>query len=503
MSSQKQIKLGAVLSYFSIGINILSGLLYTPWMVDQIGQSDYGLYTLANSLISLFLVDFGLSSATARYLSKYNAEGNKLKAESFLGAIYKLYLVVDSIIFTILLITFFCLDNIYSSLTPDELAKFKVVYAVSALFSVMNFPFITFNGILTSHEKFIPLKLADVIYRVGLVSFTIVALLMGHGLYALVSVHAVVGLSVTLYKFIVIKKTIPLKVNFRFKEKGLYKDIFGFSIWTTISSLAQRLVFNITPTILGMVANVAEIAVFGVVTTIEGYAYTITTAINGMFMPKISRIVAGDNQKDNLSLLLIKVGKFQYALNGLIIAGFAVLGDSFINLWMGSEYSDAYYGILLVLVPGIFFNSLQIANTTMVVIKKVNLMAIVNVITGVTNICLSYPLSKVYGVVGACSSIGAAYMLRAIVLLIIYNKVLPVDIGAFIKQCYLKMSVPIILTIGAGMCLNMVSEADGWLALIIKGIVVVAIYIVIAFMIGFNRAEKIAIFSKVKKIVKR
>jgi hypothetical protein len=94
-------------------------------------------------------------------------------------------------------------------------------------------------------------------------------------------------------------------------------------------------------------------------------------------------------------------------------------------------------------------------------------------------------------------------MLRAIVLLIIYNKVLTVDIGAFVKQCYLKMSVPIILTIGAGMCLNMVSEADGWLALIIKGIVVVAIYIVIAFMVGFNRAEKIEIFSKVKKIVKR
>ena len=67
MSSSKQIKEGAFLSYFSIGVNILSGLLYTPWMVNQIGQSNYGLYTLAHSLISLLLVDFGLSSATARY----------------------------------------------------------------------------------------------------------------------------------------------------------------------------------------------------------------------------------------------------------------------------------------------------------------------------------------------------------------------------------------------------------------------------------------------------
>ena len=62
INSRDQIKIGAILSYLSIGINIIAGLLYTPWMVDTIGKSDYGLYTLANSLITLFLVDFGLSS---------------------------------------------------------------------------------------------------------------------------------------------------------------------------------------------------------------------------------------------------------------------------------------------------------------------------------------------------------------------------------------------------------------------------------------------------------
>ena len=81
----KQIKWGAILSYISIAVNIVAGLLYTPWMVGIIGKSQYGLYTLANSLITLFLVDFGLSSATGRYLSKYNANGDHEGAERFLG----------------------------------------------------------------------------------------------------------------------------------------------------------------------------------------------------------------------------------------------------------------------------------------------------------------------------------------------------------------------------------------------------------------------------------
>ncbi len=503
MNSSKQIKIGAILSYASIAINILSGLLYTPWMVNQIGQNDYGLYTLANSVITLLMVDFGLSAATARYLSKYNAEGKREEAERFLGAVYKLYLIVDAVILTVLIIIYFNIDSIYATLTPDELSRFKVVYIISALFSVINFPLVTFNGILTSYEKFVPLKLADVLYRVFLVLFTVIALIMGFGLYALVTVHAVVGLGISLYKFIVIKKTVPLKVDFKHTDKSLYKDIFGFSLWTTISFIIQRLVFNVTPSILGMVTGAAQIAVFGIVTTIEGYSYTITTAINGMFMPRISRLVTDDKSANSLNKLLVDVGKFQFAINGLIIAGFAVVGKSFINLWMGEAYMDAYYGILLVVIPGAFFNSMQIANTTIIVEGKVKLMAIVNLMTGIINICLSYPLSKKFGVIGACVSICIAYSVRSIALMILYHKKLPFDILSFIKQCYVKLSIPIIATILLGFAMNMVIPDRGWFVLILKGGVTAIVFGVLVFIFGFNKGERNALLGKVKGIIKK
>ena len=204
--SNKQIKIGSILSYLSIALNIIAGLIYTPWIVKQIGQSQYGLYTLANSVITLFIIDFGLGTATARYVSKYRAEGNEEKINNFLGVIYKLYLIIDAFIFSALFIFFFYLDAIYVNLTPYEMQQFKLVYIIAATFAVFNFPFITQNGILTAYEKFIPLKFADIIYRVVLVSFTIIALLLGYGLYALVIVHALAGFLVIFYKFIVLKK---------------------------------------------------------------------------------------------------------------------------------------------------------------------------------------------------------------------------------------------------------------------------------------------------------
>ena len=500
MNSSKQIKLGAVLSYVAIAVNIITGLLYTPWMVETIGKSQYGLYTLANSVITLFLFDFGLSSATGRYLSKYNAEGNREAAENFLGAVYKLYLIIDAVILAILVVVFFMIEKIYVNLTPGEIEQFKVVYLISGLFSVINFPFVTFNGILSAYEKFVPLKIADLLCRLGNVAFTVLALLMGYGLYALVIVHTVVGILTLVLKFLMIRKTIPLRVKFGAVYKGTYKDIFSFSIWVTLASLALRLVFNITPSILGIVAGSAAIAVFGIVTTIEGYTYTITTAINGMFMPRISRIVVDKNAGEDLNRLLVIVGRFQFALNGLIVVGFAVVGKNFIDLWMGPDYRQAYYGILLVIVPGLFYNALQIGDTTMIVTNKVRLSAYVSILTGVVNICLSFPLSARYGALGACMSIGVAYLARDIILHFIYHRELPLDIPAFIRKCYLRMSVPVVLMILFGAIMNHYVHDGGWGRFLLKACITTLGYGVLLVIFGLTKPEKRKIMNRIKRI---
>ena len=200
MDSKRQIKLGAIMSYIAITVNILAGLLYTPWMIRTIGQNNYGLYTLATSLISIFLLDFGMSAAVSRFISKYNAEGDQESVNNFMGIVYKLYLIIDSIVLIALVVVFFFVDIIYIELTPAELSSFKVVYIIAATFSVISFPFITLNGVLSSYEKFIELKACDLFNRVASVILIVIALLFGSGLYALVTINAICGLAAILIK---------------------------------------------------------------------------------------------------------------------------------------------------------------------------------------------------------------------------------------------------------------------------------------------------------------
>lgn len=498
-SRRKQIAIGSVASYISIGLNILAGLIYTPWMVRQIGQSQYGLYTLANSLITLFLIDFGLSAATARFVSKYHAEGNEEKINDFLGVIYKLYLIIDAIIFISLVVIYFLLESIYVQLTPEEIAQFKVVYIIAGCFSIINFPFVTLNGILVAHEKFIQQKLGDILYRVLLVGTMCVALILGYGLYALVTVNAITGLILIIYKLIVIKSTTKVKVNFRYKDKTLFKEIFKFSVWMTVTAIAGRLIFNISPTILGITSGTAAIAVFAVVATIEGYTYTITTAINGMFMPKISVIYSREEPEKKIMPLMINVGRFQFAVNALIVIGFALIGKPFINLWMGHDYELAYYGILLVLAPGLFFNSLQIVNTSMMVTNNVKIQALINLLTGIINVVVSFVLSYFYGVLGACISICIAYTVRFVALHIIGQTKMKFDIKLFLKKCYLKMALPAICTFGIGLIVNLLWQKNGWLELIVKGMIILIVFVLFNLILGLNKEERKYIFEALHK----
>lgn len=55
-----QLKAGAALNYVSIMLNMVVGLVYTPYMLRMLGQSEYGLYSLAASIIAyLTVLDLG------------------------------------------------------------------------------------------------------------------------------------------------------------------------------------------------------------------------------------------------------------------------------------------------------------------------------------------------------------------------------------------------------------------------------------------------------------
>lgn len=496
-----QIKIGAVISYVALILNVLIGLLYTPWMIETIGKADYGLYTLAMSVTTLFVFDFGLGSAVTRFVSKYLAEGRQDKVDNLLGLVLKLYLIGDLIILLSLVVLYQFLPYIYQGLTIDELERFKIVYIIVSMFSVISFPFIPLNGVIISYEKFIQLKSCDLIHKLIIVVLMTVCLLMGGGLFSLVIVNSVAGIIIIFLKLFVLGGTRIKKINLSFYDKTVLRSLFGFSVWVIVIQLAQRCIFNIAPSILAIFATSSAITILGVAICLEGYTFSFANAINGMFLPRVSRMVANNN-KDEILELMIRIGRIQIFIIGLICVGFICVGREFILLWLGEGYEQVYICAFLIILPSYLQLPQEIGNTTIVAEGKVKLQAFAFMLMAVINIVLAYPLTKNYGVIGLCCSIMLAYVVRTISMDVIFFKVLRINVYQFFKESYLKIIPSQILATILTLGISKFFVLSGWLGLGIKIIICTVLYVLSVWLLAMNHSEKMMVLTPIKKALK-
>ena len=499
VNSRKQIRLGTIVSYLGIMVNIILGLIYTPWMIKEIGQSDYALYTLATSIITLFTVDFGMSAAVSRFVSKYRAEGNEEAINNLLGLVYKLYTIISAIVLIILIVVYFMLDTIYISLTPEELSKFKIVYIIAASFSIISFPFVPLNGILNAYENFVGLKICDLLNKAGGVAIIAPILIMGGGLYELVLVNAVVGLITIVIKLILINKKTPIHVNFKYFSIITLKEVFSYSIWSTIGSLAQNFLLTITPSILAIVSNSKEVAIFGFANSMGTYVYTLAMGIDGFFLPKISRMVASKDNPDSFLKLMIKVGRFQLYILGLIFIGFILIGKDFVSLLMGEEYKMAYYCVICYFIYSIICYPQQIANTMVVAVNKVKERALISIVAAMVNVGLSFGLSKVLGSIGACISICIAILVRTFLMDFLYQKKLHLNILKYFRNCHMSLLPALFIATFVSAGIIKLFPDISWTSFCIKAGCITVVYIISVALIGMNKEEKNLIKGFFKK----
>lgn len=96
-----QRKLGSIISYVQMALGVIVSLIYTPYMIKILGQSEYGLYnTVASTISMMSVLSLGFNSSYIRYYSRY-------KEEQDTDSIYKLnglFVLIFSVIGMIALI---------------------------------------------------------------------------------------------------------------------------------------------------------------------------------------------------------------------------------------------------------------------------------------------------------------------------------------------------------------------------------------------------------------
>ena len=502
---KSEIKSGALLGYVNMFATMIVTFFYTPIMLKLMGQQEYGLYALVSSIIAyLSVLDMGFGNAMIRFVSKTQARKEETKEKEINGLFLFLYSIIGVIALIIGAILMANIEKFFSySLSPEELGKAKIIMGILVGTVAVSFPLSVFDSYIIASEKFNFLKVLNIIKTVSIPLTMLPLLFMGYKSITMVVITSFYNIAFHIGTFIYCFKKLKMKIHFSFKDfdKTLFKDIAAYSFFIFLNIIVDNLFNNTDQVILGSVCGTVAVSVYAVATKFSTLNMTFSTTISGLFLPRITKTLEEKDADKKVSDIFIKISRIQLYLMVLILSGFIIYGRQFINLWVGPEYKDAYYIILLLIAPGIIPLTQNIGIAIIQAKNKHQFRSVVYIIIAILNIFISIPLARQYEGIGAAIGTAIANLLGQIITMnIFYWKVIKIDIPKYWKFLIeFGLGVTIISVINMLIIRNM---EFSWSKLIICAVIYGLVYGIVTYMF-MNKDEKDYLKNIYRKILKK
>ncbi|MGM9984645.1 MAG: oligosaccharide flippase family protein [Fibrobacter intestinalis] len=503
-SKTSQLKLGALLSYVVLALQNLVGLLYTPFMLRMMGKSEYGLYSIAASIVAyLTVLDLGFGNAIVRYTAKYRAEGKVEEQYKMFGMFFLLYCAIGVVALAAGGVLCLNAENIFdTAMTANEMSRTKIILALMVVNLAVTFPFSLFGSIITAYEQFVFQK-GIIIVRIVLNTATMIVLLnFGYKAVAMVVVTTLFNIITLGVNFWYCKRVLKIQVKFGKFQWGFLKEVAIYSFWIFLNAIMDRIYWSTGQFVLGAYVGTAAVAVFAVAIQLEHMYMGFSTAISGVFLPKVCAMVVKETDGKAISDLFIKTGRIQYSVMILILSGFFLFGREFIILWAGSGYEDAYIIAMLFFVPLIVPLIQNLGITILQARNQMKFRSLLYLGISLLSLGAQIPLSKYYGGIGCACAIAGALTLGQIVVMNIYYQVKQgINILHFWKEI-LKMSIaPGALAVACYFVLQNI-PLDSVLKLALGILCYLVVYLPLFYVFSMNAYEKELLSKPLKKFKK-
>lgn len=438
-------KVGVVLQYLQMAISIVINLVYTPIMIRVLGDAEYGVYSIAASIIAyLNIISLGFGAAYIRFYSRYKAkeESNKI---SRLNGLFLLVFLIMSLVAVLcgLLIAFNAGAFFNSTYSNEEIEIAKVLMLFLTLNLALTFPMSLFSSYLMSQERFIFLKVTGLLTTIISPLLSIALLYLGFGSIGMVVVTTCVSIVAGLIQAVFCLTKLKMRFSFGRVDFVLLREIFAFSVFIAINQIIDQINWQTDKVILGKMIGATSVAIYTVAATINTMYINFSTAVSSVFVPRIHSIVNDetlDEEKKNneLTSLFIKVGRIQLLILCLVLSGFIFFGKYFVIRWAGEQYIDSYYIALLLICPVTISLCQNIGIEIQRAKNKHQFRSVVYLIMALANVGISILFTHYFGHIGVAIGTTISLLLaNGLIMNIYYYKVIQIDIVKFWKELIL------------------------------------------------------------------
>lgn len=426
----------------SLAVNIIIALVYTPYLVDQLGVSAYGILPLA--LIINQYISVATGALTSSYTRFYSVALQKSDYEQASRVISTSMLAIGAIVICVLPIfigVIIKIDNLFQ--IPEGLtASAQYLFIYTALSFIVSLLSSLLNVTLYAQNRLDLMNLLKIVRNV-------MKLVVVWILFEYINVNvAYVGLSGFLTECIVLAisaylflKTKPSEIKIRLNtfDKTILTAIIAMSAWVLVQQLGDTLLYRTDNLLFNLYLGPEASGRLGAISSLGSYVMVITNVVGSLFGPLILIAYSKENHKEVQSLAMTQ-SKIVGCLSAVLCGTIAGVSSPLLSLWLDSSFAVYDSWLIIKLLPLPFYAAGGILAFVYRAWNKVKFPAIMTVILGIIDIILillfcslfDFHQAKVILYISALFSIVQSYVLNIYCVNRIYSGVWKIGTGSFI-----------------------------------------------------------------------
>ncbi|TWX67632.1 oligosaccharide flippase family protein [Colwellia sp. C1TZA3] len=393
---KKQLLTSSIFRFLERGIVVITSFLLTPFFINELGSTHYGLWLLVLSILGWFnVVDLGFPQAIQRQI----VQALELNDKKRVNVIFSTGLVLFTVLGGFSVLTLVGLTTVpaifgVEGLDQITLVDILLILSVKVLWGFMMNPFHGFFSGMLRFDIDANISSLNAVVKAAMVFL----LLSDLNIWGAVVATLASDILTNTLKIYYAKRLFPdLSFSFKLASKKELIDLFAYSKHLVINGVANTIGTKSRPLIITQLFDLPSLALASIASNLIMHTSAFVSSITGVFSPLFNKKAA---RKENMEKLFNQTTSINLFSSTVLFLSLFIFGKVFILLWVGNEFEYAVNLLYLGVVSSLFAAFSNSANTVLFAQANHKYISVVTITSVVFNITLSIILGLKFGLIG-------------------------------------------------------------------------------------------------------
>lgn len=352
MTHSVKLLFNTIASLGRIIVNAISTLIATRIALNQLGESDFGLFNLiAGIIVMLSFFSGALSISGQRFFSIALGKKDTILLNKYFNSSLGIHIFIG--IFTI--ITLFLIEpllfNGFLNIKNELIPKAIIIYRILILSSGLTIACIPFSALSNAYEDLGIIAISDILSSIIKLFGALFLVFFTNKLIFFSFVFLISFIIKDLINYFWCRIKYPkiyISANNLF-NKEIWKEMFSFVSWNTLGSLAVVIRNQGVAIVLNIYFGTIINASYGVANQVNSLVLSFATALTTVFAPSIIQAYGANDMKRTKDLSILS-SKLSFMLSGIMAIPILSFLHPILEIWLKTipPHTEIFTGFIII-----------------------------------------------------------------------------------------------------------------------------------------------------------